>query len=34
MDGAVGLQKADLIAMQMCEEIRSPFVVRFQMTSC
>uniref|UniRef100_A0A8C7YEH8 GTP-binding protein 8 n=1 Tax=Oryzias sinensis TaxID=183150 RepID=A0A8C7YEH8_9TELE len=27
VDGAVGLQKADLIAVQMCEEIRTPFAV-------
>ncbi|XP_044073683.1 GTP-binding protein 8 [Siniperca chuatsi] len=27
VDGSVGLQKADLIALEMCEEIRSPYVM-------
>ncbi|KAM9850977.1 GTP-binding protein 8 isoform 1-T2 [Aulostomus maculatus] len=27
VDGNVGLQKADLIALEMCEEIRTPYVV-------
>lgn len=27
VDGSVGLQKADLIALEMCEEIRRPYVV-------
>ncbi|XP_067372959.1 GTP-binding protein 8 isoform X3 [Channa argus] len=27
VDGSVGLQKADLIALEMCEEIRCPYVI-------
>lgn len=27
VDGSVGLQSADLIALEMCEEIRCPYVV-------
>ncbi|XP_038575622.1 GTP-binding protein 8 [Micropterus salmoides] len=27
VDGSVGLQKADLIALEMCEEIRRPYVI-------
>ncbi|KAM9709454.1 GTP-binding protein 8 [Menidia menidia] len=27
VDGSVGLQKADLIALEMCEELRSPYVM-------
>lgn len=27
VDGSVGLQKADLIALEMCEEIRCPYVM-------
>lgn len=27
VDGSVGLQRADLIALEMCEEIRRPYVV-------
>lgn len=27
VDGSVGLQKADLIALEMCEDIRRPYVV-------
>lgn len=27
VDGSVGLQKADLIALEMCEETRCPYVV-------
>ncbi|XP_018538599.1 GTP-binding protein 8 isoform X2 [Lates calcarifer] len=27
VDGSVGLQKADLIALEMCEEIRRPYVM-------
>ncbi|XP_042349956.1 GTP-binding protein 8 isoform X2 [Plectropomus leopardus] len=28
VDGSVGLQKTDLIALEMCEELRCPYVVR------
>lgn len=28
VDGSVGLQKADWIALEMCEDIRRPYVVR------
>lgn len=27
VDGSVGLQKADMIALEMCEEMRRPYVV-------
>ncbi|MEQ2262013.1 hypothetical protein XENORESO_020137, partial [Xenotaenia resolanae] len=28
VDGSVGLQKADLIALEMCEETRCPYVLQ------
>ncbi|XP_071340603.1 GTP-binding protein 8 isoform X2 [Trachinotus anak] len=36
VDGSVGLQKADWIALEMCEEFRRPYVdvVKTQTTSC
>lgn len=34
VDGSVGVQQADLIALEMCEEMRRPYVVGKPLTSC